>query len=187
MPTPDGADRQACCNLVDGYNVIRRLPRLRAAEQRSLADGRAALLDWLVPRFRTTAHRLVVVFDGDGPAETTQPLRCGAGSQQIFTRRGETADAVIVRRAAAERAAGHLVEVYTDDVAVLMASAGYGALGAGTHALDARHAGTPPHLRKRAQHHAHVQRDLDRDREDAVGDRGARKGNSHTAPRRRER
>jgi predicted RNA-binding protein with PIN domain len=185
MPTPNSADDQACCKLIDGYNVIRRLPRLRAAEQRSLADGRAALLDWLVPRFRATTHWLVVVFDGDGLAETTRPLRCGAGSQQVFTRRGETADAVIVRRAAAEWAAGHRVEVYTDDVAVLMASAGYGALGAHTHALDAQQAGAPPHLRKRAQHHAHVQRDLDKDREDAAGTRHPRKGNPRKAPRRR--
>jgi predicted RNA-binding protein with PIN domain len=187
MPTPNGADDRPCCKLVDGYNVIRRLPHLRAAEQRSLADGRAALLDWLVPHFRGTRHRLVVVFDGDGPAETTQPLRCGAGSQQIFTRRGENADMVIVRRAVAERAAGNQVEVYTDDVAVLMTSAGYGALGAGTHALAGRHADAPSHLRKRALHHEHVRNDLDKDREDAAGDRRPRKGNPRKAPRRRDR
>jgi predicted RNA-binding protein with PIN domain len=185
MPPTDSPSVEPCCKLVDGYNVIRRLPSLRAAERRSLADGRAALLNWLVPHFRRTPHRLVVIFDGDGPDETTQPLRCGAGSQQVFTRRGEQADAVVLRRAAAERAAGHRVEVITDDVAVRMESAGYGAVGVGTHALRTSLDDAPRHLRKRAQHRAHVQRDLSGDEDDTPAGRHARKGNPRKAPRRR--
>jgi predicted RNA-binding protein with PIN domain len=185
MPTTDSASIQPCCKLIDGYNVIRRVPRLHAADRLSLADGRTALLNWLVPRFRDTPHRLVVVFDGDGVAETTHALCCGAGSQQIFSRRGETADAVIVRRAALERAAGNLVEVYTDDVAVLMASAGYGAKGVGTSELLASHDDAPHHLRKRAQHHGHIRRELSSDGDDTPSGHRARKGNPRRAPRRR--
>lgn len=185
MPSDDSSRTVPCCKLVDGYNVIRRLPALRAAERRSLAEGRAALLDWLVPHFHGTAHRLVVVFDGDGAAETTQALRCGVGSQQIFTRRGETADAVILRRAAAERAAGHVVEVITDDIAVRMGSADVGALGVSTEGLRAHVNDAPHHLRKRAQHSAYARRELSRDDDDAPPSRHARKGNPRKAPRRR--
>jgi uncharacterized protein len=185
MPNDDSSRAVACCKLVDGYNVIRRLPALRAAERRSLADGRAALLDWLVPRFRGTPHRLVVVFDGDGAIETTQSLRCGVGSQQVFTRRGDSADAVILRRAAAERAAGHVVEVITDDMAVRMASADSGALSVSTEALRAHVNDAPHHLRKRAQHRAYARHELSRGDDDAPPSRHARKGNPRKAPRRR--
>ncbi|HEV2236770.1 MAG TPA: NYN domain-containing protein, partial [Ktedonobacterales bacterium] len=142
-------------------------------------------LNWLVPHFRDTRDRLVIVFDGDGVAETTEPLRCGAGSQLIFTRRGETADAAILRRAAAERAAGHRVAVVTDDLAVLLASAGLGAAGVGTRALRASVSATPRHLAKRYQHHVHAQRDLSGDEDDAPSGRQPRKGNPRKAPRRR--
>lgn len=185
MPTDDSSRVAPCCKLIDGYNVIRRLPSLRAAERRSLADGRAALLDWLVPHFRGTPHRLVVVFDGDGAAETTQALRCGVGSQQVFTRRGEPADAAILRRAAAERAAGYQVEVITDDMAVRLASADSGALSVSTDALRAQANEAPQHLRKRAQLRAYARQELGGDDDDAPPSRHARTGNPRKAPRRR--
>jgi predicted RNA-binding protein with PIN domain len=187
MPNTDSTSVEPCCKLVDGYNVIRRLPSLRAAERRSLADGRAALLNWLVPHFRDARDRLVIVFDGDGVAETTEALHCGAGSQQVFTRRGETADAAILRRAAAERATGHRVEVVTDDLAVLLASAGLGVDGVSTRALRAGVSAAPRHLEKRVQHHAYARRDLSGDEDDAPTGHHARKGNPRKAPRRRRR
>src|SRR5262245_2928996 len=58
--------------LIDGYNVIRRTPALAAAERQSLAGGRDALLTALSATYRHTAHRVVVVFDGDGAAETSE-------------------------------------------------------------------------------------------------------------------
>jgi uncharacterized protein len=184
MSKADGTPVTPCCKLVDGYNVIRRLPSLSAAERRGLAEGRAALLNWLVPRFRHTPHRLVVVFDGDGAAETAQPLRCGSGSQVVFTRRGETADQVILRGVANERAAGHVVEVITDDVAVQLASADQGAVGVGTHQLRDALADGPRHLHKRKQHHDFILAGLTRDENDAPSGRHTRKGNSRKAPRR---
>ena len=60
--------------LIDGYNAIRNIPALAAAERLSLRDGREALLAQVVARYRHTPHRVIIVFDGDGPAETTQPL-----------------------------------------------------------------------------------------------------------------
>jgi uncharacterized protein len=185
MPNADGPRVAPYCRLVDGYNVIRRLPALSAAESRSLAEGRAALLNWLVPRFRHTPRRLVVVFDGDGAAETTEPLRCGAGSQLVFTRRGETADQAIVRRVASERTAGHLVEVITDDVAVQLAGASYGAASVGTRELRETLSDAPRHLHKRKQHHDFILADLSRDEDDARGSPHQRKGNPRKAPRRK--
>ena len=54
--------------LVDGYNVIRHAPELLAAERRSLASGREALLAQIRATYQSATHRVIVVFDGDGPA-----------------------------------------------------------------------------------------------------------------------
>jgi len=81
--------------LVDGYNVIRRLPDLRAVERaEGLAAGREALLARLRAYRRARAHAITVVFDGSGAPSASG----GAGGLTVcFSRAGETADAVIVR------------------------------------------------------------------------------------------
>jgi len=51
--------------IVDGYNLIRRLPELREYERESLEAGRAALLQMLAAYRRARGHhRFTVVFDG---------------------------------------------------------------------------------------------------------------------------
>ena len=168
--------------LIDGYNVIRSVPSLAAAHARSLAAGREALLAQVVNRYRGTSHRVVVVFDGAEPAQHTMPLRCGSGSHCIFSACGETADAVIVRLAAAERAMGKQVMVATNDWEVRLGSQQTGAATALVEQIAARlHAG-PRQLERRARHHAAVRAEWERDAEPRP--RGPRKGNGHKAPRR---
>ncbi|HEX8032460.1 MAG TPA: NYN domain-containing protein [Ktedonobacterales bacterium] len=142
--------------LIDGYNVIRNIPALAAAERLSLRDGREALLAQVVARYRHTPHRVVVVFDGDGPVETTQPIPRMSRGQIIFTRRGELADAVIQRLAAAgcERAAD--VVVASNDLEVRMSVEQHGGSSARVDALAARLNEPPAFQRRLAQHRAYV-------------------------------
>jgi predicted RNA-binding protein with PIN domain len=82
--------------LVDGYNVIRRDPALRARERESLDTGRTALLHLLARVARGSGEEFVVVFDG---------ARRGAGAaapgqvQVVFSRPPQSADDVLVRLA----------------------------------------------------------------------------------------
>src|SRR5262245_15724917 len=89
--------------LVDGYNVIRHAPELLAAEQRSLETGPEALLPQIRPAYHMSPHRVSVISDGDGPAETRSALMGLARGQVIYTACGVTADTVIVRLAEEER------------------------------------------------------------------------------------
>jgi hypothetical protein len=81
--------------LVDGYNVIRRLPELAAVERaEGLAAGREALCAHLRAYRRARGHAVTVVFDGARGGEESR----GAGGLTVhFSRAGETADAVIAR------------------------------------------------------------------------------------------
>jgi predicted RNA-binding protein with PIN domain len=103
--------------LVDGYNVIRRTPALAAAERHSLAGGRDALLTALRASYRHTAHTVIVVFDGDGDAEASQPFG-GCRGRVIFSRHDEPADAVLARLAHELAATGARFTIVSDDLEV---------------------------------------------------------------------
>ena len=82
--------------LIDGYNVIRREPDLRAHEAESLEAGRRALLHLLARAHRDPRDEFTVVFDGARVAG-------GAPSQgrirTIFSRPPHTADDELMRLA----------------------------------------------------------------------------------------
>jgi len=97
--------------LIDGYNVIRRDPDLRAAEARGLHAGREALLRRVAAAARRLSDRFTVVFDG-------APVRGAAPSgrlEVVFSRPPQKADDVLVRLA---REGGAGTAVVTDDRAV---------------------------------------------------------------------
>jgi uncharacterized protein len=123
--------------LVDGYNVIRRTPALAAAERYSLAGGRDALLTALRASYRHTAHTVIVVFDGDGDAETSQPFG-GCRGRVIFSRHDEPADAVLARLAHALEAMGAHFTVVSDDLEVQRSSRASGARIASAAELSGR-------------------------------------------------
>lgn len=173
--------------VVDGYNIIRQVPALLAAEAHSLAAGREALLAQLRATYRQSTYRVLVVFDGAGARQTVAPLHCGVRSQVIFSARGQTADQVILRLVEAECAGGAPVVVATNDLAVRLASQGTGAHTASARDLAGRLNAAPRHLERAARHRAAVRAQLAdvSDADDDYDTRRPRKGNPRRAPRRR--
>jgi len=176
--------------LVDGYNVIRHAPELLAAERRSLASGREALLAQIRATYQSATHRVIVVFDGDGPAERRSPLVGLARGQVIYTARSVAADAVIVRLAAEERLRADDVRdvvVVTRDADLRWRASERGAASAHPDELRAKLHEAPRDVAHRARHRAAIRsawdKDADGDDERPAPDR--RRGNPRKAPRRR--
>src|SRR2546428_1851957 len=82
--------------LIDGYNVIRRDPELRARETESLEAGRRALLHLLARAYRDPRDEFTVVFDGARVAGGAPP---GGRIRAIFSRPPLTADDELMRLA----------------------------------------------------------------------------------------
>ena len=112
--------------LIDGYNVIRRDPDLRAHEAESLEAGRTALLRLVAQAARVGGDRFTVVFDG---APASRPAPAGGQLEVIFSRPPEKADDVLARLA---RQLGAGSAVVTSDRAVRDAAgrAGCAVIGA---------------------------------------------------------
>ena len=112
--------------LIDGYNVIRRDPDLRAHEAESLEAGRTALLRLVAQAARAGGDRFTVVFDG---APASRPAPAGGQVEVIFSRPPEKADDVLARLA---RQLGAGSAVVTSDRAVRDAAgrAGCAVIGA---------------------------------------------------------
>lgn len=88
--------------VIDGYNLIRQSRTFQTFEQRSLEDGRHALLDSLVAYKKLKKHPITVVFDGAEVFVTGEQRDRWKGIDVVFSRRGESADHVIKRIAAKE-------------------------------------------------------------------------------------
>lgn len=86
--------------VLDGYNVIRRDPDLRAREAESLQAGRAALLRLVAGAARVVSDDFTVVFDG---ARRLGVEASPGRVQVVFSRPPETADDVLRRLAAGLR------------------------------------------------------------------------------------
>jgi len=168
--------------LIDGYNVIRKTPGLLAAERGSLAAGREALLARVAATYRHTPHRVVVVFDGDGPAASVSPLSGRARGQVIFTARGESADAMLSRLAHDAEADGERAVVVSEDLEVRLGAASAGATAALPQELSGRLNHPPRDVAQRGRHRAAVRArwQADEDRGPGRADRG---GNPRRAPR----
>jgi predicted RNA-binding protein with PIN domain len=83
--------------LVDGYNVVRRDPDLRAREAESLEAGRRALLHLLARARRAPQDEFTVVFDG---ARLSGGAPTGTGRiRVVFSRPPATADDELMRLA----------------------------------------------------------------------------------------
>jgi len=98
--------------LIDGYNLIRQSPDLRRHERQGLEAGRLALIRRLVAYRRQRGHRITVVFDGWLGGSPVEERDRAGGVDILYSRRGETADAVIRRLA---REGGEEVLVVTSD------------------------------------------------------------------------
>ena len=96
--------------IIDGYNLIRQSDTMATLDQQDIQSGREALIDRLVTYKKLRGHKITVVFDGYGtpPVMGLRRERI-RGIEVVFSRRGETADAVIIRMAARERERGVIV------------------------------------------------------------------------------
>jgi hypothetical protein len=83
--------------VIDGYNVIRRSPRLAPLDRRDLEEGRDALLAALSAYRRVKGHRITVVFDGWERGGTSEKAAMVAGVRVVFSGRGDRADQAILR------------------------------------------------------------------------------------------
>jgi predicted RNA-binding protein with PIN domain len=83
--------------VIDGYNLIRRSPRLCPIDRRDMEEGREALLTTLAAYRRLKGHRITVVFDGWERGGLREQVSLTAGLQVVFSRRGERADQAILR------------------------------------------------------------------------------------------
>lgn len=166
--------------LVDGYNVIRRTPRFAAAERHSLEGGRDALLEELRQHFRQSAHNAVVVFDGAGADETSETLkRCRV--RVVFSRAGESADAVIQRLAGDIAVTGRIVTVISDDLDIRLGVRESGGEVIGTQAL-ARQLGAPDRYHEKRMRHVGYVRERQRAEQDEPTST-RRSGNPRRRPR----
>ncbi len=79
--------------ILDGYNLIHRVPRWREQLDISLERGREALLTycrrWM--QARGDVWLFYVVFDGDSDVTASQSS-AGVGVRVVYSRTGETAD-----------------------------------------------------------------------------------------------
>ncbi|MFH2063766.1 MAG: NYN domain-containing protein [Pseudomonadota bacterium] len=89
--------------IIDGYNLIRQSPSLSVLDQADLQLGREALVDMLAAYKKIKGHKITVVFDAmyaNAISRHTENLK---GIEVIFSRQGETADAVLKNLAGKER------------------------------------------------------------------------------------
>ena len=96
--------------LIDGHNLVGRLPGLKLSDP----DDEAKLVS-LLKRYRARHKRaIVVVFDGALAGGRSRDLS-SAGVEVIFARAGRTADGVIKERLRATRAPQHITVVTSDN------------------------------------------------------------------------
>ena len=114
--------------IVDGYNAIRWSPDLRQMDREDLQSGREALVNRLAAYKRLKGHKITVVFDGNETAALLDSRDREKGILIRFSRREETADAVIKRMAAREKQKA-LVVSSDREVADFCASQGAAVIG----------------------------------------------------------
>ena len=101
--------------IIDGYNLVRQSRELSRLDRADIARGREALIEKLAAYRRLKAHRITVVFDGTGAPALSPERDRMKGIGIVFSRGGETADAVIGRMARQE---GETALVVSSDLAV---------------------------------------------------------------------
>jgi predicted RNA-binding protein with PIN domain len=121
--------------IIDGYNLIRQSPRLSLLDREDIARGRDALVEQLAAYRRVKPHRVTVVFDGAAAPQTSPSRDRVKGVAVVFSRSGESADAVVVRMARQER---ERAVVVSSDLAVARAAEACGAAAVGCPEFESR-------------------------------------------------
>jgi predicted RNA-binding protein with PIN domain len=110
--------------IIDGYNLVRQSKELGRLDRADIARGREALIEKLAAYRRFKPHRMTVVFDGSGAPALSPERDRMKGIGVVFSRGGETADAVIGRMARQE---GETALVVSSDQAVVRSAQASGA------------------------------------------------------------
>jgi predicted RNA-binding protein with PIN domain len=115
--------------IVDGHSMIFAWPELRTLQLRRAAVARERLVKLLTEYQDFTGTRVVVVFDGRGPAtnETSEP----GGIQIFYSSAGHTADDVV------ERLTAKYARIYPIIVATADSLEQQTALSFGAHCIGA--------------------------------------------------
>lgn len=116
MPSPEGSREML---VVDGYNVIFKSARYLARMDETVAgDPFEQARDLLVADVAAYAkgrYEPVIVFDAAGNVSPERPDLSKAGVRMVFSRTGESADAVIERLVTEQRLLPRAVTVVTSD------------------------------------------------------------------------
>ncbi|HJF45614.1 NYN domain-containing protein [Thermophilibacter provencensis] len=119
MPSPEGSRELL---VVDGYNVIFKSARYLARMDETVAgDPFEQARDLLVADVAAYAkgrYEPVIVFDAAGNVSPERPDLSKAGVRMVFSRTGESADAVIERLVTEQRLLPRAVTVVTSDRAI---------------------------------------------------------------------
>lgn len=86
--------------ILDGYNVINKIPELERNLGRNLRTAREALIDYLADRSRRWSHdfKVIVVFDARKVLPDRMPLQVRKGITIAFTEPPHDADEVIIQK-----------------------------------------------------------------------------------------
>ena len=122
MPTKGKYEKLALHIIIDGYNLIKNSPSLSALDRQDLQMGREALIDLLAAYKKVKSHKITVVFDGAGSLDATASRDRIKGVNVVFSRRGQSADAVIKEMASREREKALIVSTDRD---VVLAAASF--------------------------------------------------------------
>ena len=106
--------------IIDGYNLIKNSPSLSALDRQDLQLGREALIDLLADYKKVKSHKITVVFDGAGALDIKLSRERIKGIHVVFSRHGQTADAVIKNMASREREKALIVSSDRDIVVFAM-------------------------------------------------------------------
>ena len=98
--------------LVDGYNILHQWPEFERARRSSLAKARQALINLLTQFHDCHGGKMTLVFDGRSTSRGDPSLHTNIAV--IYSRQGESADAVIERIVAHSAKPGDFL-VATDD------------------------------------------------------------------------
>lgn len=116
MPSPEGSRELL---VVDGYNVIFKSARYLARMDETVAgDPFEQARDLLVADVAAYAkgrYEPVIVFDAAGNVSPERPDLSKAGVRMVFSRTGESADAVIEQLVTEQRLLPRAVTVVTSD------------------------------------------------------------------------
>jgi predicted RNA-binding protein with PIN domain len=83
--------------VIDGYNLIRRIPELTALDRESLEAGRNGLVLELSSYRAGKGHRITVVFDGVDSVHLGGSSDKTGGISVRYSPRGRSADSVIIQ------------------------------------------------------------------------------------------